>query len=88
LGETVELRFEIAELALLPGEYLLEIYLRDASSGKTVEHMPRNYPFEVVESAVYGGRQIDSWHGIFGLHVQTAVVRNPETAELPANRVA
>ncbi len=87
-GETVELRFEIAELALLPGEYLLEIYLRDASSGKTVEHMPRNYPFEVVESAVYGGRQIDSWHGIFGLHVQTAVVRNPETAELPANRVA
>lgn len=85
-GEPIHLRFNVAELSLLPGNYLMEVYLRDTAGPKTVEHIPRNFPFEVVESAVYGGRQIDSWHGIFGLHVDAGVV-DASTGEVVASRI-
>jgi lipopolysaccharide transport system ATP-binding protein len=76
-GTPVEMRFAVAELPLLAGNYMIEVYLRDGAAGKTVEHIPRTFPFEVVESAVYGGRQIDSWHGMVGLHVEASIVPTP-----------
>ncbi len=81
-GESIQLQFNIAQLPLLQGNYLLEVHLRD---GKTHEHIPRNFPFEVVDSVVYGGRQINARHGIFGLQVQGGVV-NEASNELMANK--
>jgi lipopolysaccharide transport system ATP-binding protein len=64
-GETGELGFLIDSLPLLPGGYLLDIHLKDMAAHK-YEFVPYNFPFEVVETPVYGGRKTDSWFGHLG----------------------
>ncbi|KXK09347.1 MAG: hypothetical protein UZ21_OP11001000009, partial [Microgenomates bacterium OLB22] len=68
-GAMVEMGFKIAELALLPGSYYMEIFIKDMAH-HVFEQVQKSFPFEVVESPVYGGRHIDRWYGNFGLHAE------------------
>lgn len=68
-GTTVSLGFSLNSLPLLPGEYQLEIYLKDMSSHK-IELVPKTFPFEIIETPVYGGRKIDSWYGYIALNAR------------------
>ncbi len=65
-GHSVEMGFSVNSLPLMPGEYQLEIYLKDMASQK-IELVPRTFSFEVIETPVYGGRKLDSWYGHIGL---------------------
>ncbi|MEP6913213.1 MAG: ABC transporter ATP-binding protein [bacterium] len=65
-GESSEMGFSLMSLPLLPGEYQLEVYLKDMASHK-IELVPRTYKFEVIETPVYGGRKLDGWYGHIGL---------------------
>jgi lipopolysaccharide transport system ATP-binding protein len=65
-GQTSEMGFSLRSLPLLPGEYQLEVYLKDMASHK-IELVPTTYLFEVIETPVYGGRKLDSWFGYIGL---------------------
>jgi len=60
------LGFEIPDFPFLPGRYLLEVYLKDMAN-HLIDRVPIVYPFEVIPSAVYGGRAIDSWYGFVGV---------------------
>jgi len=66
IGQSTELGFSLESLPLLPGNYQLEVYLKDMSSHK-IELVPRTFAFDVVESPVYGGRKLDHWYGQVGL---------------------
>jgi lipopolysaccharide transport system ATP-binding protein len=61
-GETIDLGFAVKEFPILPGSYYLQIYVKDMAHFKA-ELVPRTYPFDVVETPVYGGRKIDHWYG-------------------------
>jgi len=65
-GETAELGFSIKALPLLPGQYQLELHLKDMADHK-VEFVNENFRFEVAEVPVYGGRNLDTWFGLLGL---------------------
>ena len=65
-GESVELGFRISEFPLLPGQYQLELHLKDMAAGK-VEFVPQLWRFEVAEVPVYGGRKLDRWFGAVAL---------------------
>ncbi|HEY0172646.1 MAG TPA: ABC transporter ATP-binding protein [Pyrinomonadaceae bacterium] len=65
-GSSAEVTFKINSLPLLPGEYQIEIHLVDLVNYK-FEFVPRTYPFEVVETPIYGGRKLDRWFGHIGL---------------------
>jgi lipopolysaccharide transport system ATP-binding protein len=65
-GQTVTLGLAIESLPLLPGRYKLEVWLRDMAT-HLFELVPRHRDFEVVETPVYGGRQLDKWFGKLGL---------------------
>jgi len=65
-GERTRLGVVIEELPLLPGVYNLELHLKDMSALR-IEFVPGRFPFEVVETPVYGGRKIDGWYGSVGL---------------------
>jgi len=65
-GDQIELGFSVEALPILPGSYQLEVYLKDMASHK-IELVPCTFPFEIVESAIYGGRKIDGWYGRIGL---------------------
>ncbi len=68
-GETIEMGFLIEANPFLPGNYLLEIHLKDMAAHK-VELVPKVFPWEVVETPVYGGRKTDIWYGQVGLKAQ------------------
>jgi lipopolysaccharide transport system ATP-binding protein len=65
-GQSGEMGFSVRSLPLLPGEYQLEVYMKDVANHK-VELVPTTYLFEVIETPVYGGRKLDSWFGHLGL---------------------
>jgi lipopolysaccharide transport system ATP-binding protein len=67
MGQSSELGFSLKSLPLLPGEYQLEVYLKDMATHK-IELVPKTYLFEVVETPVYGGRKLDQWYGHIGLN--------------------
>ena len=75
VGERKGLRFTVRDMPLLPGSYILEIHLKDMSLDR-VEFVPRHFPFEVATTAVYGGRELDSWFGVTGLHVEVEECRS------------
>lgn len=77
-GETVELGFVLEELPLLAGTYQLEIHLKDMASYK-IERVGGLFPFDVVETNVYGGRKLDGWFGRIGLKAR-ALSRSSATA--------
>jgi lipopolysaccharide transport system ATP-binding protein len=64
-GDSTVFRFNIEAMPLLPGSYRLELHLKDLSS-HSIEMVPKLYPFEVVETPVYGGRKLDQWFGHVG----------------------
>lgn len=68
-GTEAELGFVIDSLPLLHGQYQLELFLKDMMDGR-IEHVPMTFPFEVVETPIYGGRHLDHWYGFIGLHAQ------------------
>ena len=65
-GETIELGFVLDELPLLAGTYQIEIHLKDMALYK-IERIAGVFPFDVVETNVYGGRKLDGWFGRIGL---------------------
>lgn len=68
-GQQVEMGFTIKSLPILSGAYQLEIHLKDMAQHK-VEIISENFPFEIVETPVYGGRKLDGWYGFLGLNAQ------------------
>ena len=64
-GDSTVFRFNIESMPLLPGSYRLELHVKDLAS-ESVEMVPKLYPFEVVETPVYGGRKLDQWFGHVG----------------------
>jgi lipopolysaccharide transport system ATP-binding protein len=77
VGESMEVGFTIQSLPLLPGNYQIEIHLKDMSC-HLIEYLPRYFQFQVVETPVYGGRRLDTWFGNIGL-TATPFVRSLET---------
>jgi lipopolysaccharide transport system ATP-binding protein len=65
-GETAEFGFSIKGFPLMPGQYQLELHLKDMADHR-VEFVNENFRFEVAEVPVYGGRSLDTWFGILGL---------------------
>jgi lipopolysaccharide transport system ATP-binding protein len=65
-GEPCEFLFTIKDFPLLAGEYQLEIHLKDMALCH-IECVPHMIRFSVVETPVYGGRQLDRWFGHVGL---------------------
>ncbi len=61
-GESMDLGFKVKDFPILPGSYQLQIYVKDMVHSK-IELVPRTYPFEVIETPVYGGRKLDHWYG-------------------------
>jgi lipopolysaccharide transport system ATP-binding protein len=68
-GQSHELGFNIESLPLLAGTYHLELYLKDMAT-HTIELVPQIFPFEIVETPIYGGRHIDRWYGHLGLNAR------------------
>jgi lipopolysaccharide transport system ATP-binding protein len=68
-GEESEMGFSLSSLPLLPGDYELELYLKDMAAHK-IELVPRVFPFEIIETPIYGGRKIDAWYGKIGLQAE------------------
>jgi len=66
MGQSSEMGFSLKSFPLLPGDYQLEVYLKDMASHK-IELVPRTFTFEVIETPVYGGRKLDHWYGHIGL---------------------
>ena len=70
-GSTLELGFHIREIPLMPGDYELELHLKDMGT-HLVEELPEVYRFEVVDTPVYGGRKLDNWFGHIALKADAA----------------
>lgn len=73
-GERFTMGFRINDFPLLPGTYYLEIHLKDLAVYK-FEFVPEKFRFDVVETPVYGGRQIDSWYGQVGFKARAITGR-------------
>ncbi len=71
-GQNVKVGFNIDNLPLLPGRYQIELHLKDSATGK-VDFLPRTFPFDVVETPVYGGRKLEQWFGLVGLHAKPVI---------------
>jgi hypothetical protein len=84
-GETAEMGFHLRELPLLPGDYELEVHLKDMAAHR-IEVVPRSFRFQVVETPVYGGRKLDTWFGHVGLNafptlsLTTTSTKSPKVA--------
>ena len=74
-GETVEMGFRVIDVPFLPGDYELELHLKDMAEHR-VEVVPRAYPFQIAETPVYGGRRLDSWFGHVGLNAVPILEQN------------
>jgi lipopolysaccharide transport system ATP-binding protein len=68
-GQQCELGFSLDSLPILPGAYQLELHLKDMASYK-IEFVPQTFPFEIVATPIYGGRQLDGWFGHLGLNAR------------------
>ncbi|HEX4146985.1 MAG TPA: polysaccharide ABC transporter ATP-binding protein [Pirellulales bacterium] len=77
-GSVVTLGLAIEQLPLMPGRYRLEVWLRDMAT-HLFEPVPQHLDFEVVETPVYGGRQMDHWFGKIAMRA-TAFERPAEAA--------
>jgi lipopolysaccharide transport system ATP-binding protein len=85
-GERVEMGFRLSEMPFLPGDYELELHLKDMAEHR-IEVVPRAYPFQVAETPVYGGRKLDPWFGYVGLNAVSILERHlpkPDTSSLAA----
>ncbi|RUT07186.1 ABC transporter ATP-binding protein [Dulcicalothrix desertica PCC 7102] len=72
-GKVAEVTFSIDSLPLLPGQYQLEVQIKDLQKSK-FELLDQTFPLEVVETPIYGGRQLDkAWFGHIGLKVNSSV---------------
>lgn len=65
-GESRELGFRVDALPFLPGRYQIELHLKDMASYK-IDVIAELFPFEIVETPIYGGRKLDDWFGHIGL---------------------
>ena len=72
-GQRATMGFRIDEFPFLPGVYFLDLQVGDLSEFEMV-HQP--YPFDVVETPVYGGRQMEGLHGHIALKAR--VITRPE----------
>jgi lipopolysaccharide transport system ATP-binding protein len=68
-GESVEIGFQIRDIPLLPGDYELELHVKDMSA-HVIEFVPRTIPFSIAETPVYGSRNLSAWFGDVGLHAE------------------
>ncbi len=68
-GESHDIGFLIDELPLLPGQYQVELYVKDMAH-HAIERVPNMFPLEVAEVPVYGGRRIDAWYGDIALRAK------------------
>jgi lipopolysaccharide transport system ATP-binding protein len=85
-GETVEMGFRVTEIPFLPGDYELELHLKDMAEHR-IEIVPRAYPFQVAETPIYGARKLDSWFGHVGLNAVSILKQNlskPDSCSLAA----
>jgi len=73
-GQTVDLGFVIDELPLLPGQYQIEVHLKDLAHS-IFEVLPTRFNFQIVETPIYGGRRLDHWFGIVGLRARPLEAR-------------
>lgn len=80
-GQSIEMGFFINALPLLAGSYKLELHLKDLAANR-FEFVPQMFPFEVVETPVYGGRKLDRWYGFIGLDAQ-AIACSPPIEVIP-----
>jgi lipopolysaccharide transport system ATP-binding protein len=72
-GIVAEVAFSIDSLPLLPGQYQIEVQIKDLQTNKW-EFIERTFPFEVVETPVYGSRHLDKgWFGHIGLKVNSSM---------------
>ncbi len=62
--------FCIESLPLLPGQYYVEVQMKDNALHRW-EFVPKVFSFEVIETPIYGSRKIDNWFGYVGLKVNT-----------------
>jgi len=74
-GATRELGFRIERLPFLAGRYQLELHVKDMAAYR-VEQIPDLFPFEIVETPIYGGRKLDTWFGNIGLVAQPLAAEN------------
>jgi lipopolysaccharide transport system ATP-binding protein len=66
-GDSLTVFFDIDDLPLLPGSYLMHINIRDDLKFKS-DHLPDSYPFEVAETPVYGSNKLPkNAFGMIGL---------------------
>lgn len=79
-GERRNLGFRIDRLPLLPGRYHLEIYTKDMA-GPTIERVERWFPFDVVETAVYGRASPTRWNGRLALEATPLIDSLPGAAD-------
>ncbi|GAA6621354.1 ABC transporter ATP-binding protein [Scytonema sp. NUACC26] len=66
----IEAVISIQSLPLLPGQYHLEVQMKDNALHRW-EFVPKAFLFEVIETPIYGSRKIDSWFGYIGLKINT-----------------
>ena len=78
-GQWLETEFCIDSLAFLPGKYQLKLHLVDVV-GYKFDVVPTTFPFEIVESSIYGGRKIDRWFGHVGLNAEVIARVGSETS--------
>ena len=71
-GQHAEVGFMIERLPLLPGTYQAEIHVKDVAHHK-FEFVKRTFPFDIVETPVYGGRKLNHWFGFTGLIAESFV---------------
>ena len=86
-GKQLEVGFNLESLPLLPGQYQVEIHVKDMAQ-HLIEFVPNHYRFEVVETPVYGGRQLDRWFGNIGLVATPFVNTTPNSQKNAPIRTA
>ncbi len=79
-GQTVEMGFLIDSLPLLPGSYQIELHLKDMAT-HTIDIVPQSLYFDIPETPVYGGRQMNRWFGHVALNVQSVICSMDGVAE-------
>jgi len=85
-GETVEMGFRVTEIPFLPGDYELELHLKDMAEHR-IEIVPCAYPFQIAETPIYGARKLDSWFGHVGLNAVSILKQNrskPDSSSMAA----
>jgi lipopolysaccharide transport system ATP-binding protein len=73
-GESLDLGFRIREMPLLPGDYELELHVKDMAAHR-IELVSRGIPFSVAETPLYGTRKLSAWFGDVGLHATPVLQR-------------